>query len=80
LKYKYQFYAESDVIIITGKKANVEKARKMIEDIQKDLVGYFVINCCHGNMKIFRKIWKVKDNFADIKQHTQKRFGTKIKK
>ena len=30
--------ADSDVIVITGKKANVEKAKKMIEDIQKDLV------------------------------------------
>ena len=28
----------SDVIAITGKKENVEKARKMIEDIQKELV------------------------------------------
>ncbi|XP_052081432.1 vigilin-like [Mytilus californianus] len=31
--------AESDVIVITGKKPNVEKARKLIEDIQKDLAN-----------------------------------------
>jgi polyribonucleotide nucleotidyltransferase len=29
----------SDVIAITGRKENVEKARKMIEDIQKELVS-----------------------------------------
>ena len=31
-------HAESDVITITGKKADVELARNKIEDIQKDLV------------------------------------------
>lgn len=34
----------SDVIIITGKKENVEKAKKLIQKIQTEMVGAVV--CC----------------------------------
>ena len=35
--------SDSDVITITGKKENVEKAKNMIEAIQKELVCYLLL-------------------------------------
>lgn len=35
--------SESDVIVITGKKPNVEAAKKKIEAIQKELVSSFLM-------------------------------------
>jgi uncharacterized transporter YbjL len=44
--------SSSDIITITGKKENVEKARDKIEAIQKELVGvrnlgFFVLHYCN---------------------------------
>jgi polyribonucleotide nucleotidyltransferase len=40
--------SDSDIITITGKKENVEKAKSMIEAIQKELVITFCFNFANG--------------------------------
>lgn len=49
----------SDVIAITGRKENVEKARKMIEDIQKELVSA----CLQSDCKIVIPILSIIHSF-----------------
>lgn len=48
---------KSDVITITGKKENVEKAKEMIQKIQNELVIINIILCMKTKWSIF--IYKI---------------------